>query len=265
MIPLQGKIPQKQVNKTEKTLIVFTPRIFKSPVQLSLRLKRFNYNYTFIFTLFIFVDLTPVIMRLRSSFIFSRQFLAQSIFFLLLSGMILVSVACGSDHSPKPEGYFRIDFPGRDYTLYENGCPFTFEYPSFAKVIPDSSANAEPCWLNIDFPGYRGRLHLSYKEVEGNVNIFIEDARKLAFKHTVKADAIDESMFFNHEERVFATLYDISGDVASSVQFYATDSTGHFLRGALYFHVQPNKDSLAPVIRYFREDIVNLIETLRWE
>jgi len=227
--------------------------------------KRVNYNYTFIFTLFIFVDLTLAIMRLRLSFIFSRQSVVQYTFLLLLTVTILAFGSCGSDYSPKPEGYFRIDFPERDYTLYENDCPFTFEYPSFAKVIPDSSVNAEPCWLNIDFPGYRGRLHLSYKEVDANVNIFIEDARKLAFKHTVKADAIDESMFFDHEERVFATLYDISGNVASSIQFYATDSTGHFLRGALYFHVQPNKDSLAPVIDYFREDIVNLIETLRWD
>ncbi len=204
-------------------------------------------------------------MMLRFYFILTRFFSVQRLSVFLIPVLFVLLYSCGSGYSPRPEGYFRIDFPERDYTIYENDCPFTFEYPSFAKVVPDESSNAEPCWLNIDFPGYRGRLHLSYKEVDGNVNVFIEDARKLAFKHTVKADAIDESMFFDHGERVFGTLYEIKGEVASSVQFFLTDSTDHFLRGALYFYVQPNKDSLAPVIDYFTEDIVNLMETLRWK
>ena len=60
-------------------------------------------------------------------------------------------------------------------------------------------------------------------------------------------------------------IYDIGGNAASSIQFYATDSTKHFIRGALYFNVAPQPDSLAPVIQYLRKDIVRLLTTLKWK
>jgi gliding motility-associated lipoprotein GldD len=59
-------------------------------------------------------------------------------------------------------------------------------------------------------------------------------------------------------------LFDIKGDAASPLQFLATDSARHFLRGSLYFYARPNRDSLAPVIDYIKTDVVHLIETLEW-
>ncbi len=177
----------------------------------------------------------------------------------------LVLFSCGSDYSPKPRGYFRIEFPDRSYKSYESDCPFSFLYPEFAVIDNDDSQMAQPCWINIDFPDFRGRLHISYNEVDGNLVEYLEDSRKLAFRHTVKADAIDERMFINDEEQVYGTLFDIKGNSASALQFYLTDSNRHFFRGALYFNVQPNIDSLGPVIDYFREDILYLIESFAWK
>ena len=178
---------------------------------------------------------------------------------------ITLPMSCTADYSPKPQGYFRIDFPERSYAVYDGQCPYTFSVPSFAQISGDTGSASQPCWINIDFPGYRGRLHISYKEVDGNLDNYTEDSRKLAFKHTVMADAIDERRFVNQKDRVYGVLYDIKGNSASALQFYLTDSSRHFFRGALYFNVQPNKDSLAPVIDYFREDILYLIETFAWK
>jgi gliding motility-associated lipoprotein GldD len=185
--------------------------------------------------------------------------------FIITITLAAAAVSCSGDFSPKPRGYFRIDFPERSYTHYDGGCPYSFSYPSFATVSSDAGRNTQPCWINIDFPGYRGRLHISYSEVNNNLVDFMEDSRKLAFKHSVKADAIDEHMFVNEERNVYGTLYEISGNSASALQFFLTDSSRHFFRGALYFNVQPNKDSLAPVIGHFREDIIHLIETFAWK
>ena len=52
---------------------------------------------------------------------------------------------------------------------------------------------------------------------------------------------------------------------ASHAQFYLTDSTRHFLTGALYFNTKPNFDSLYPAIHYVRKDIRRIMETLRWQ
>jgi hypothetical protein len=54
-------------------------------------------------------------------------------------------------------------------------------------------------------------------------------------------------------------LYEISGEAASSVQFYVTDSVRHFVRGALYFMETPNYAYLAPMISYNAVDIEHLI------
>ena len=60
-------------------------------------------------------------------------------------------------------------------------------------------------------------------------------------------------------------MYEIKGNAASPFQFFATDSTKHFLRGSMYFNVYPNKDSLAPVFDFVQSDIKHLIETIKWK
>lgn len=178
--------------------------------------------------------------------------------------LVLGLVSCKQHYNPKPRGYFRIDFPEKEYALSSGIYPYQFEYPKYATVIPDTSTNAEKYWLNISFSDLNGQIHISYKSIDDNFNQLMEDSRKLAYKHTIKADAINERMFYNETNQVTGVLYEIKGDAASPMQFYATDSLYHFIRGSLYFNAIPNQDSLAPVIDFVHEDVVRLIESLRW-
>lgn len=172
---------------------------------------------------------------------------------------------CKHHYTPKPAGYLRIDFPEKEYQIYNSNCPYTFEYPQYGNIVPDTSRIAEPCWINIEFPRFNSKLHISYKPIRNNLQNYTEDSRTLAYKHTIKADAISETTYSDSTRKVYGLLYEIKGDAASNIQFYLTDSARHFLRGSLYFYVQPNADSLAPVIGFFREDIIHLIETLEWK
>lgn len=186
--------------------------------------------------------------------------------FLAVFGMIfLAGLACHRSYAPKPRGYLVVNFPKKEYTRFDSTCPFQFEHPVYSRVVPDSDYNSEPCWINIEFPGFDGKIHISYKIIQGNLYEYTEDSRSLAYKHTIKADAIKETVYSNPGADVYGILYDIKGNAASSLQFYLTDSTRHFLRGSLYFNVEPDKDSLAPVIDFFREDIVRLIESFEWK
>ena len=173
--------------------------------------------------------------------------------------------ACKRTYTPKPHGYFRISFPEKEYVVYEGPCPYSFEYPVYARVERDREPEAAPCWLNISFPDFHGKLHLTYKEVGQDLGRMLEDTYSLAYKHTVKADAIHERAFRDTVREVYGILYDIRGNAASNVQFYLTDSVRHFIRGALYFKLVPDKDSLAPVIDFIREDIIHMIETFSWK
>lgn len=183
----------------------------------------------------------------------------------LLSGCREVSV-------PKPRGYFRIDMPEHNYTTFEgrdnnkDNLPFTFEYPSFGRLKFDEEYRNEKGWFNIEFPAYKASLYLTYMEINHDFDELMEQTYKMNVKnHISKADAIDEKYFTDEKNKVYGILYDLKGNTASAVQFYLTDSTKHFLRGSLYFAAEPDADSLNPVIGYFREDIVHLIETLRWK
>ncbi|UCG28618.1 MAG: gliding motility lipoprotein GldD [Bacteroidales bacterium] len=199
----------------------------------------------------------------------SRRNSRQSVPSLFFPGLLLLAViaysGCRRSNTPKPRGYFRIDFPEKQYIPYHDSCPYTFEYPVYGKIEPDIDYLSEPCWINIEFPEYLGKIHISYKPVSNNIRTLLEDSHTLAYKHSIKAQSINERLFLDDEARVYGMMYDITGDAASAVQFYLTDSVHHFIRGALYFTLQPNSDSLLPVIEFFREDIVHLIETLEWQ
>jgi gliding motility-associated lipoprotein GldD len=188
-------------------------------------------------------------------------------FFLLLFSCILVA-SCNSDEdelTPKPRGYFRIDLPEKKYQTYDSDCPFTFETPTYSYVHKDDERNAEPCWLNIDFPQFKGRIHITYKPIKNNIHKYLEDAYVLASKHQIKASSIEEKVIRHDSLKVYGLVYDIEGNAASSLQFYLTDSTHHFLRGALYFIAPPNGDSIAPVVEFIRKDVFRLINTFRWK
>jgi gliding motility-associated lipoprotein GldD len=185
--------------------------------------------------------------------------------YILPLTVLLTTTGCQRTYTPKPEGYLRIDFPEKTYRLFDSAYPYSFEYPVYAYVVPDTDRFSEPYWVNIDFPRFDGKIHISYKQVRNNLDRFTEDSRTLAYKHSIKADAIKETLYGNDSSHVYGILYEIKGNAASSLQFFVTDSTRNFLRGSLYFNVQPNKDSLAPVISFFRDDIIRLMETVRWK
>jgi gliding motility-associated lipoprotein GldD len=189
-------------------------------------------------------------------------------FLLVLLGFVILG--CNSEYTQKPRGYYKIQLPKKQYQLFDQpGYPYSFEYPVYGKIVKDSlffDEKAEnPYWINIDFPSLNGRFYISYKEIGKNkFDSLVNDAYTLSYKqHTYRASAIQPEPFTTASgiEGVFFTL---KGNAATSSQFFATDTVKHFLRGALYFNVTPNEDSLAPVTNFLREDLRHLINTLRW-
>ncbi|HVW96492.1 MAG TPA: gliding motility lipoprotein GldD [Mucilaginibacter sp.] len=191
----------------------------------------------------------------------------KKIILLLLTAFVFAACGGNHDYSPKPRGYYRIVFPEKSYRPYVSDCPFTFEYPKYAKMEPDKNPDAKPCWLNMQFPQFNGTLHLSYEHIlsKKEFNALVEDAHKLTFKHTVKATSIDEGIIRYPEKNVYGIYYTIDGNAASSVQFYLTDSTKNYIRGALYFNSEPRLDSIQPVLTFVKKDVDTLIKTFRWK
>lgn len=193
-----------------------------------------------------------------------QNYTASSLVFLLLC---FFQLGCQQHYTPKPRGFHRLDFPEKQYQLYKSAnCPFEFTYPNYAHIEFDTTTQAQPCWFDLVFPSFKARLHVSYLPVQSGAHfdILVEDSRKYAYAHIGRATGIQEELRSDPHRQVYTLIYEISGNVASSTQFFATDSTTHYLRGALYFDEVTRADSIQPVVDFLREDINTLIGSLRW-
>jgi len=142
--------------------------------------------------------------------------------------------------------------------------PYRFDLPKNARLINRKTVG-ENYWIDLYYPKLNASIYCSYKPVHGNLINLLEDTRKIVYKHSVRADGIGEKVFENTGKNVHGILYDLKGNTASSVQFILTDSTHNFFRGALYFNNVPNKDSIAPMAKYIREDVIRIMESFEWK
>ena len=176
--------------------------------------------------------------------------------------VFFILTACKEHNIPRPRGYFRIDLPKKEYRTVHLSS-FSFQLSSLATIEKVKKDTLH--WINISYKKLNASIYLSFFDKIDSIQPLIEDARDMAYKHTIKADDIVTMPFAFPNKRVFGNVFNIEGDAASSVNFYLTDSTTNFLRGALYFNCEPNKDSLKPVNDYIKEDIQHLLETFNWE
>lgn len=173
---------------------------------------------------------------------------------------VIFSTSCKDEVFPKSKSYLKLNYPATSYYRIQEDCPFSFEVSDYAKVN-----FRENCWANIEYPSLKATVHITYRKVSNNLNEILKEVEKLTFEHTIKADAISNRPFDNFDRKVFAKLYNVEGNVATNIQFRATDSLNHVLSGALYFYSKPNYDSIVPAIKYIEKDIMHLIETLEWK
>ena len=178
--------------------------------------------------------------------------------FLLI--IVTVFMSCNEDVLPKPKAYLSLTYPKKSYKKLALKRPYSFEVLENTTIINEANN-----WLKIKYPNLKASIDITYRPVNNNLNELLTEAEKLVFKHTVKAEQIIPKDFVNPEKRIFGSLYEITGNAASQIQFHITDSTNNFLKGSLYFYTKPNYDSILPAVDYIKEDILHLVETLEWE
>lgn len=171
---------------------------------------------------------------------------------------------------PRPKGYVRIDFPeDRTYLSFEEtSFPYSFKYSNKAIISQDTQLvidTENPYWLNVDYPEYNATIFLSYKEINQNNTLhqLIDESFRLSYKHDIKADFIHSPDFIT-ENGLIGIYYNVGGNTASNDQFVVSDTLRHFMRGALYFNVTPNQDSIRPVLNYLRKDLEIMIESIKF-
>ena len=180
---------------------------------------------------------------------------------LIISILVLVGYqSCKEDVLPKPKAQLRLEYNDPRYVLMETECPYTFE----KSIISKAKINNR-CWINLEYPELRASINMTYRPIQNNLNELLQEAEKLTFNHSIKADGISSRPYLNKEHKVYGSIFEVSGNAASPLQFHVTDSSSHFITGAVYFDVQPNYVSIRPAVQYIENDIVRMIESLQWK
>ena len=185
---------------------------------------------------------------------------------VLLFTTSLMLLSCDRTFLPKPLGYNRLDLPEHSYRALPDTLPYTFQYSEHAILLDDTSRLNERYWIELYYPLLKSNIHITYKRLNGDARLLkelLQDAYTLTAKHQIKAYAIDEVITKTISGHT-AVMAEIEGEVPSQLQFTITDSTMHFLRGALYFNTKVQNDSLAPAIEYMKKDVMHLVNTFDW-
>lgn len=172
---------------------------------------------------------------------------------------------------PKPRAYPRVVYPEKTYKPFdETYCGFTFDQPVYATIEHDTTFFEEKakdnCWFNITVKQLNAKIFCSYYPIRDRAGFdeLVKDAYQMTNTHNVKASYIEESRVERPEDKVYGVVFNVEGPAASSYQFFLTDSTRNFVRGALYFNTEAKPDSLAPLVRFMRVDLDRLVGTLKW-
>lgn len=186
---------------------------------------------------------------------------------ILIPIFSLFLMGCADETLPKPKGFLRLDYPNPTYKRTKLDVPFSFDKNTLAESVKLKGVRNDSTYnIDIEYPSLKGTIYLSYKKVtKTNLRNLLRDAQNLTQTHTQKADEIASNEFLNPEKRVYGMFYEVGGNAASQSQFYATDSTNHFLSGSLYFNAIPNYDSIYPAAIYLKNDIKRVMESLKWE
>lgn len=195
----------------------------------------------------------------------------NSVLVFLLCAFSALTFSCSktneNDYVPRPKGYNKLILPKVQYQSLKGDYPYSFDISAYAKVLPDTVSWAEPHWIYIYYPSWKAFIQITYKDLtkpSNKLTYLIDDAYKLAFKHQGKASHIQDYVLTTKSGKK-AGVFELEGEVATSLQFYISDSTKHYLRGAVYVRTATENDSLAPIIQFLKKDAIHLIETLRWK
>lgn len=192
---------------------------------------------------------------------------------LIIFLAVLILNSCKDEvyYSPKPRAYPKVDYPKKAFQKFDNEkCDCLFDYPKYANLEWDTKFFDQdpihPCWFDLNMKALNAKVHFSYYPItkENSLDKLLVDGFKMADKHNKRASFINEIPVMNQYD-TYGFVFDIEGPAASPYQFFLTDSTNHFIRGALYFNTQARPDSLAPITEFIKEDLSKLIEGFQFK
>lgn len=182
--------------------------------------------------------------------------------------LVLLLSSCGDELLiPKPPTYLRTNFPRHEYVKIDDATTYSFELSKayFQKAL--SYKGEVTNHKEITLGPLNGIIYLNYYPIPNRDTLvrYINLSNDKVDEHQIKATGIKDQNFIFKDKKVYGTLFEFEGNVATNFQFYLTDSTSNFIRGEVLMNCRPNYDSLRPSLNYLKADLIHLIETFEWK
>ena len=78
---------------------------------------------------------------------------------LILISVILIFSACEEVYTPKPRGFFRLNFPEKEYTQFIAKNRFVVQIPKYATM---DTTRADSGWYVLKIPQLKASIYLPF-------------------------------------------------------------------------------------------------------
>lgn len=171
--------------------------------------------------------------------------------------------SCDNSSLPKQSGFLKMDFEDPKYKIFQDkNVLIDFYYNS--NFVDLEIKN--PQIISLQYPNFNLSVDLfsdninERKDLENNLS----DFSLILETHSIRSNGIILREYKNIDKKVYGKLFEITGDVASPIKFYLTDSVTNFISGSLNLKFKPKYDSIYPSIQYVKNDILVLFQSVNW-
>ena len=184
-------------------------------------------------------------------------------FFLLFIITHYIFLSCENSLLPKQNGFLKMDFKDPKYKIFEDeNSLINFYYNSNFVDIEIKN----PQIISLQYPEFNLSVDLFSDNMRERKNLDnnLTDFSLILDTHSIRSNGIILREYENKDKNVYGKLFEITGDVASPIKFYLTDSVSNFISGSINLKFKPKYDSIYPLIQYVKNDILVLFESINW-
>ena len=178
------------------------------------------------------------------------------IFMLLILFMGYVSCVKEEYYIQKPEALIKISPPSEETLFYENDI-IAFHYSASSFLQRDEIS------FSVIYPAYNSKIRFFVSTLE-DLSIEIYNFERSIGVHEDQGALVNANIIENPDENIYGVLCYLEGNnIATSAQFFITDSTDYFIRGGVEFNTSINSD-IIPQNRIMRSELLNFVTSFRW-
>ncbi len=163
----------------------------------------------------------------------------------------------GEYYIPKPKALIKINLPDNNSELYSDN-KLSFRYSKSANITTKQNA------YSVNFNDYKSRIYFNINDLT-DLDLEIYKFENSISVHEKKGAYINANIVEDTSESIYGLLCYLEGNnIATSSQFFITDSIRYFVRGGLEFN-----SAIIPEIEVqnviMKQEVFKLIQSLKWQ